>query len=143
MSVGDQYTFDKSTLAPIIPGGPLKSQILLNPLIKNASVVGGICTSGIYSVYTIIIPNPNHWTISDFKLFHITYDNFQTNSTGTAPNYQLPKPYVAAQGRFCPNYYTFGSATIQINIPNGQYFNISVSGAASPSHRAAIFLYGF
>jgi hypothetical protein len=58
MSVGDQYSFDKSVLVPIIPDSPFKSQILLNPLIKNASMMGGICTSGTYSVYAVILPTP-------------------------------------------------------------------------------------
>jgi hypothetical protein len=143
MSVGDQYSFDKSALVPIIPDGPFKSQILLNPIIKNASMVGGICTSGTYSVYSVIIPTPPRWNINYFKLYLITYDNFSTNTIGTTPNYPLPQPYIASQGEFCPNYYLHGSSTMQVNIPNGQYFNITVSGAAAPIHRAAIWLYGF
>jgi hypothetical protein len=143
MSVGDQYSFDKSVLVPVIPNGPFTSEILLNPIIKNASMVGGICTSGTYSVYSVIIPTPSNWNSNYLKIYLITYDNFSTNSTGTTPNYPLPQPWILAQGGFCPNYYLRVGSTIQINIPNGQYFNISVSGAAAPIHRAAIWLYGF
>jgi hypothetical protein len=143
MSVGDQYTFDKSTLVPVIPDGPFKSQILLNPIIKNVSMVGGICTTGTYSVYAVIIPTPSNWNNNYFKLYLIMYDNFSTNLVGKTPNYPLPQPYIAAQGGFCPNYYTFGSSTMQINITNGQYFTITVSGGMVSSHRSAFFLYGF
>jgi hypothetical protein len=143
MSVGDQYSFDKSTLVPVIPDGPFKSQILLNPIIKNISMVGGICTSGTYSVYAVIIPTPSNWTINYFKLYLITYNDFSTNTIGTTPNYPLPQPYIASQGGFCPNYFTIGGSTMQINIPNGQYFTISVSGEIALTHRVAIWLYGF
>jgi hypothetical protein len=143
MSVGNLYEFDNATLAPIIPGGTFKSQIFLNPLIKNASMVGGICTSGTYSVYAVILPTPPNQNTNYLKLYLVTYDNFQSNATGTTSNYPLPQPFMSSQGGFCPNYYKFGGATIQINIPNGQYFNIAVSGAASPNHRHVFFLYGF
>jgi hypothetical protein len=86
MNVGDRYRFDNATLVPILPDGPFKSQILLNPLIRNQSMVDGICTSGTYNVYAIIIPTPSNWNTSYFKLYLITYDNFQTNAVGTTPN---------------------------------------------------------
>jgi hypothetical protein len=108
MSVGDQYSFDKSVLVPVISDGPFKSQILLNPIIKNVSMVGGICTSGTYSVYAVILPTPSNWNSNYFKLYLIMYDDFSTNSVGTTPNYPFPVPYIASQGGFCPNYYTFG-----------------------------------
>jgi hypothetical protein len=143
MSAGDQYSFDNSALVPVIPNGPFTSQILLNPIVKNISMVGGICTSGTYSVYAVILPTPSNWNSNYLKLYIITYDDFSTNSTGTTPDYPLSKPYILSQGGFCPNYYTIGSSTMQVNIPNGQYFSITVSGNAVDKHRAAIWLYGF
>jgi hypothetical protein len=85
MIVGDLYKFDTEHFAPTIPGGTFTSQILLNPIIKNAFMVGGICTSGTYSVYAVIIPTPPNWNTNYLKLYLITYDNFQTNNTGTTP----------------------------------------------------------
>jgi hypothetical protein len=139
MSVGDE-----NLIGTNISGSEITGPLLLNPLIKDASMVGGICTSGTYSVYAVIIPTQSNWDTNHFKLYLITYDNFTTNGPGVTPNYQLPQPYVASQGGFCLNYYSFGGANIQINIPSsGQYFNINFFVSGAPNHRSAFFLYGF
>jgi hypothetical protein len=139
MSVGDEYLIESN-----ISGGDITGPLLLNPLIKDASMVGGICTSGTYSVYAVILPQQSNWDSNHFKLYLVTYDNFSTSSTGVTPNYPLPQPYIESQGGFSLNYYSFGGSNIQISVHSGgQNFNISVLVAAAPNHRSAFFLYGF
>jgi hypothetical protein len=81
MSVGDQNLIGTST-----SGGEISGPLLLNPLIKDASMVGGICTSGTYSVYAVILPQPSNWDSNHFKLYLITYDNFFTSGPGVTPH---------------------------------------------------------
>jgi hypothetical protein len=144
MSVGDEYLISTST-----SGGELKTPILLNPLIKNAPMTGGVCTSGTYSVYAVILPTPSNWNSNHFKLFLITYDNFSTSNVGVTPDYPLPQPHILSQYGVSLNYYTWQSGTADVTIGiytdpnNNQFFNLNVTGAAVTPHRSSFFFYGF
>jgi hypothetical protein len=144
MSVGDEYLISIST-----SGGELKTPIILNPLIKDASMVGGVCTSGTYSVYAVILPQQSNWDSNHFKLFLITYDNFSTSNVGVTPDYPLPQPRILSQYGISPNYYTWQSGNAEVTIGiytdpnNNQFFNLSVTGVAVTPHRSSFFFYGF
>jgi hypothetical protein len=143
MSVGDEYLISTSTSAEV------KTPIILNPLIKDASMVGGVCTSGTYSVYAVILPQQSNWDSNHFKLYLITYDNFSTANVGVTPDYPLPQPHILSHFGVSPNYYTWQSGTDNVSIGiytdsnNNQFFNLNVTGAAVTPHRSSFFFYGF
>jgi hypothetical protein len=143
MSVGNEYLIGSNT-----SGGEITGPLLLNPIIKNASMVGGICTSGTYSVYVVIIPTQSNWDSNHFKLYLVTYDNFSTSTVGVTPDYPLQQPHILSQFGISLNYYTWTSGSdvtigIYTDPNNNQFFNLSITGNAVTPHRSSFFFYGF
>jgi hypothetical protein len=143
MSVGNLADVKTGTLVPLT-AGPLTQPLnttQITPL--PISMVGGICTSGTYRVYQVIMPSPQNQNNNYFKMYAIVIDNFSCSAAETTPSYPLPAPYVGTFGGVTPIAISVGTVSVIFNVPGGGA-TFSVSPGASLSNvNLGFILFGY